>query len=300
VTGTPIRPDDHDVHDRLLVVRFATDDELEPDEAVRARALITGCSDCAALARDIQVISRATASSLTPSRPRDFRLTPEMAAKAHGSPIRRWLAQLASPSVGALRPLAGAAVALGFLLIVGGGGLPGIGAGFTTGSAGTAGPAQASQPGTISAPAPAPVAAGAASPASAPVRDTAGPVPPEVAAAASAAPATASSGAVFAAGTARAGPDVKQTAPQPEASTAPADSALTPAPSETEMVGFAAAASSRPTPEPAAPSAPLPGEGGPSGDSQVSLIGLVIGLTGLVVLLLTWVARRVTKDPLRR
>ena len=127
MTGNPIRPSEHDRHERLLVVRLATNDELDPSEDARARALVASCPDCAALSRDIQTISRATAVSVTPSRPRDFRLTPHEAAAAHGSPVRRWLARLSSPGMGTLRPLAGAAVAVGLLLVVAGGGLPGFG-----------------------------------------------------------------------------------------------------------------------------------------------------------------------------
>jgi hypothetical protein len=110
---------DHAGHDRWLVVRFTTDPvDLTPDETVAARALLSACPDCAALAADLGVISDAVATSVMPSRPRDFRLTPDQAASAHGSVldrIRRWLG---SPRAAVLRPLAGAAVPIGLVLVL--------------------------------------------------------------------------------------------------------------------------------------------------------------------------------------
>jgi hypothetical protein len=95
-----VRPDprptsDHAGHDRWLVVRWITDPaDLTPTETTAARALLTGCADCASLASDLEIISRATLSSVVPSRPRDFRITPEQAASAQGGVLdraRRWL-----------------------------------------------------------------------------------------------------------------------------------------------------------------------------------------------------------------
>ena len=110
---------DHAQHDRWLVVRAADhDDELTPAEAASARALMTGCGDCAALAADITTISQATAVSLAPARPRDFRLTPAQAATARGGVFDRLGRWLASPRATILRPLAGASLAIGIVLVV--------------------------------------------------------------------------------------------------------------------------------------------------------------------------------------
>lgn len=119
-----VRPDprpsaDHAGHDRWLVVRWTTDPaDLSPDEATQARALLAGCTDCAALASDIELIARATATSAVPPRPRSFRITPEQAASARGGVldrVRRWLA---SPGSSAVRPLAGATLAMGLVLVL--------------------------------------------------------------------------------------------------------------------------------------------------------------------------------------
>ncbi len=110
---------DHAGHDRWLVVRWTTDPaDLSPDETAQARALLAGCTDCAALAADFELITRATATSVVPPRPRDFRLTPEQAATARGSILDRARRWLGSPRSVALRPLAGAGVAMGLVLVL--------------------------------------------------------------------------------------------------------------------------------------------------------------------------------------
>ena len=312
MTGKPIRPDEHDLHERLLVVRFATDDELEPAEAARARALVASCPGCAALASDVKAISRATATSLTPSRPRDFRLTPEQAAAAHGSRIRRWLGGLTSPGMGTLRPLAGAAVALGLLLVVAGGGLPGFGGASPArdSSAGTAaqqGTQEATTPTTASAqgpyaaatPVPAATAAPAASsPPALPVTQG------------TAMPAAAATDVGATARTPRPQPGNAKSPQEPDGS-GEAYAAATASASEPPKVGLAAGATPQPTAPPAAAEptsvpvfapapAPTSPENQPAGISLLVLFGLLLGIVGLAVLVLTWVARRATKDPLLR
>jgi hypothetical protein len=119
-----VRPDprpssDHAGHDRWLVVRWTTDPaDLSPGETAQARALLAGCTDCAALAADLGIITRATASSIVPARPRDFRLTPAQAAGARGSIIDRARRWLGSPGSAVVRPLAGAGVAMGLVLVL--------------------------------------------------------------------------------------------------------------------------------------------------------------------------------------
>lgn len=119
-----VRPDprpspDHAGHDRWLVVRWTTDPaDLTPAETAQARALLAACADCAALAADLGAISHATATSVTPARPRDFRLTPGQATASRGGVLDRLRRWFASPGSSAARPLAGAAVAIGLLLVV--------------------------------------------------------------------------------------------------------------------------------------------------------------------------------------
>lgn len=310
MTGSTIRPGEHDRHERLLVVRLATNDELDATEGARARALVAGCPDCAALAVDVKAISRATAASLTPSRPRDFSLSPEQAAAAHGSRIRRWLGGLTSPGMGSLRPLAGAAVALGLLLVVAGGGLPGFGGASqrldTAGAAGSAA-VRASQEATTSTPvmAAAPYdtspASTAAAAASAPPRQ---PVAP---------------GATMPSAGTDAGLLPRSPRPQPDNEKSPQGAeasgqsyeAVSPGPSDPPKVGLAGGATAeptapsavaQPTSEPVAAPAPAPTSVGdhPDGGSPLALFGLLLGIVGLAVLGLTWVARRATKDHLLR
>jgi hypothetical protein len=318
VTRKPIRADAHDLHERLLIVRFATNDELQPDEAARARALMAGCAACAALSLDVQTISRATAVSLTAARARDFRLTPEQAAAARGSRIRRWLARLSTPGMGTLRPLAGAAVALGMLLVVVGGGLSGFGTGSITQTNGTAGMAiEGSQEATpadgplATAAEGAPVAAPAA-PSAARAAPSAGPAasaaaadngitfPPSRGAAQGTAIPTVTTQAAGPGPTSRPSTSVKQTAPEPEPSREGADLPQTPAPSEPPAIGFAGAASSRPTGGSVAVPVPAPTGSQPQGGSPLVPLGILLGIVGLAVLGLSWLAVRVTKDRLLR
>jgi len=101
------------------VVRFASDPaDLSSAETAQARALLAACTECAALAADLGVISHATATSVVPPRPRDFRLTAEQAAAARGGVLDRLRRWLGTPGAFAVRPLAGATLAIGLLLVV--------------------------------------------------------------------------------------------------------------------------------------------------------------------------------------
>lgn len=115
---------DHRDHDRLLVVRLVTGD-VGPAEARTARAQLDSCTDCAALAEDVRTLSIAVATQPIPRRPRDFRLSVEQAREARGSFLARILRRLALPQSAVLQPLAGAAVAIGLVLVVVGSSLPG-------------------------------------------------------------------------------------------------------------------------------------------------------------------------------
>lgn len=134
-----VRPDprpapDHAGHDRWLVVRWTTDPaDLTAAETAQARTLLADCAECAALSADLQAISHATATSVVPTRPRDLRLTPQQLDAARGSVldrVRRWFA---SPGSFAVRPLAGAALAIGIMLVVV---APGLRSNVTSGSDG--------------------------------------------------------------------------------------------------------------------------------------------------------------------
>jgi hypothetical protein len=120
---TPVTPrsrplDEHAQHDRWLVVRAASHDtDLTAAESADARALLARCDECAALAADITTITRATAESITPARPRDFRLTPAQAEGARGGFLDRLGRWLASPRGAVVRPLAGATLAIGIVLV---------------------------------------------------------------------------------------------------------------------------------------------------------------------------------------
>ena len=110
----------HARHDELLVARYAARDAYEA-EVAEAKRLVEACADCAALAADIQLISRATASLPTPRRRRDFRLSPKQAEQLRGSFFDRLLRRLAAPGMtAALRPIAGVALSLGIVLAVAG------------------------------------------------------------------------------------------------------------------------------------------------------------------------------------
>ena len=120
-------PDDHAGHDRQLVVAFACGD-LPAEDAADARALIARCRRCAALVDEIALISAATGRDLVaPPRPRDFRLTSDDAERLRGNAITRLLRRLGSPRLQVLQPLAGAAMAIGIVLLVTTAVLPSLG-----------------------------------------------------------------------------------------------------------------------------------------------------------------------------
>jgi hypothetical protein len=107
----------HDLHDRLLVGRWVVGDALAPDETASVRAQIAGCADCVGLADEIRLVQAAVATSLAPTRPRDFFLTPAQAESLRPNRWQRFLARLSAPRMTALRPVAGATLAIGIVLV---------------------------------------------------------------------------------------------------------------------------------------------------------------------------------------
>lgn len=111
-------PDDHASHDRQLVVAFASGD-LPTEELADARALVARCRRCAALVTDVETIARAVREDAwTPPRPRDFRITADDALRLRGGLLSRLARRVTGPGQRILQPLAGAAVAIGLVLMV--------------------------------------------------------------------------------------------------------------------------------------------------------------------------------------
>jgi hypothetical protein len=93
---TPTGPRDrgHDDHDPELIVALL-DRDLAPEDRDRGEARIAACAACAALHADLRALATATAAVPVPSRPRDFALSPDVAA------------MLATSAAGEPGPLAG-------------------------------------------------------------------------------------------------------------------------------------------------------------------------------------------------
>lgn len=127
--------DDHAGHDRPLIVAYACGD-LDADEAGAARMLMDSCRRCAALFDDIALLRSAIgADTGAPRRPRDFRISADDAERLRAGPLTRLLRRLASPGLSILQPLAGAAMAIGLVLVVATSALPGLGFGAASGGA---------------------------------------------------------------------------------------------------------------------------------------------------------------------
>jgi len=98
----------HAGHDELLIARLFGGD-VDAGERARAASLMAECVECASLFADLDGIAEATAVLPVPSRPRDFSLTEEDAARL-GRRSRRWPAFSGS---GLRRSLGGSLAALG-------------------------------------------------------------------------------------------------------------------------------------------------------------------------------------------
>jgi hypothetical protein len=108
---------DHHRHDRLLVARHAATD-LPPSQQHEAQDLIRWCTECAALAADINLISNAVGQLPAAARPRDFRLTAEQAANLRGSRLDRLLRTLTGSGWATVRPVAAVALSVGLVMSV--------------------------------------------------------------------------------------------------------------------------------------------------------------------------------------
>ena len=117
------RTGEHATHDQLLIARFVGGD-VSDVEADAARELLSACADCRLLASDLLAISRATSELPVPIRTRDFRISPEEAARLRRSGLRSWLSRLAGGLDGAsgrlvpLQRLAAATAAIGLVMAV--------------------------------------------------------------------------------------------------------------------------------------------------------------------------------------
>lgn len=94
----------HAGHDRVLVAALAAGD-LAGGERDSAVLLVARCADCRSLHDDLLAIARTTAGLPPAARPRDFRLSPEQAARLRPAGWRRLAAFLASPRLSVARPL---------------------------------------------------------------------------------------------------------------------------------------------------------------------------------------------------
>jgi hypothetical protein len=87
----------HEQHDPILIVSFASGDLSAERDHAAAQSLIDSCADCARLHDDILAIARATAALPPATRPRDFSISSEQAARLHPGGLRGFLARLAAP-----------------------------------------------------------------------------------------------------------------------------------------------------------------------------------------------------------
>jgi hypothetical protein len=234
--------------------------------------MLAACPECAALASDIELVSRATATSVVPGRPRDFRLSPEQASVARGGILDRLRRRMGAPGSSAVRPLAGAAVAMGLVLVLV---APSLRPAGSSGAGADADSLHASEPhATMAAKAtvPAPeAAAGAADAFAPPATDE-----PTVESGMTMVRMAASPDAT-AAGETATNQDAASPAPDAQVAEAPPNDGQEP----TDGAREARAGSPDDT------------------TYALTLLGIVIAGVGLMVLLLSWLARR-WQDPLLR
>ena len=104
---------DHAQHDLLLIAGHAAGDLPDTDRAT-ADTMLAACESCAELRRDLVAIAATTRAMPAPTAPaRDFRLTPDQAARLErGSWLRRLLRPFAAPG-SAVRPMAAAFTTIG-------------------------------------------------------------------------------------------------------------------------------------------------------------------------------------------
>ncbi len=164
-------------HGDLIVALDAGD--LAGADRARAEALAASCAGCAALVDDLAAIRGTLTALPAPERRRDYRLTPEDAARLRPTGWRRALDWLGAPR-SSVRPLATGLTALGIAGLLLTAGLPGLG---SSASLSTSGAAPVANDSAAQAPA---EAGGTAGPAGAP--SLASPAVPVAAPSAAAAP----------------------------------------------------------------------------------------------------------------
>src|SRR4051795_13155376 len=85
----------HGAHDTLLIAAHAAGDTTD-EEGRQAADLVATCEACATLQADLVAIAAASGGLPAPVRSRDYRLTPEQAAKLRPTGRRRLLDALGS------------------------------------------------------------------------------------------------------------------------------------------------------------------------------------------------------------
>src|SRR5215218_915667 len=93
-----------DTHDLELVAAFAAGDATGP-ALDAATTLVASCATCAQLHHDLRAIAAAMPAVPGPARTRDFRITPEQAARLRPTGIRGILAAFGSAPLPLRRPL---------------------------------------------------------------------------------------------------------------------------------------------------------------------------------------------------
>ena len=126
---------DHAAHDPELVAAHL-DGRLAAADRDRVDGWLADCGACAELRRDIEDLVLATRALPTPSRPRDFSLTPEDARRARAGGWRRFVAAIGSPRDAFSRPLAVGLTTMGIagLLIANAPSFLTVGGGATAGA----------------------------------------------------------------------------------------------------------------------------------------------------------------------
>ena len=100
-------PAAHAAHDLTDVAALAARaDDLDEKAAAAARRQVADCSACADLLADLVTLQTSLPTTSTPTRPRDFQLTPADAARLHQAGWRRILGFFGSARDGFSRPLA--------------------------------------------------------------------------------------------------------------------------------------------------------------------------------------------------
>lgn len=120
VIPTSPPPFEHAHHERTLVLRyFEEDPELTREERLLASALLRTCPWCAALGPEAELIADANRAMIVPPAGRDFRITSRQARRARSFDLAAAAERIrAALRTELVRPLAGAAVAVGLVLAV--------------------------------------------------------------------------------------------------------------------------------------------------------------------------------------